>query len=642
MMGSIFDKIGDWNPQFIREIKGRLKLFPVLVTAGISLLGQIVIFLIQLGQYPESKYPITAQYCLLGKDYQKQLNDLYKVGDKIQKQVYYFSSKANFDLEKLNAAKEQLKLTQAEQKRVNDVMYGGKFFCPIDKIDYQDWWRDHWEYIFLSLSVIFVFALLVGGTYLLINNLAQEERRSTLNFIRLSPQSETSILTGKILGVPILVYLFTTLAIPLHVVSGKAAGIAFSHIFSFYVILIGSCIFFFSAALLFTLSTKFLGGFQPWLGSGAVLVFLMFTLTLSSSRFYPNHGAIWFTMFSPIFAVEHLFPNLFGRSYYNSSYNSSLPFFANLQFFHIPVGSSLIGLVATHLANFGLWTYGIWQGLERRFRNPNTAIISKFQSYWLVAGLQVLLWGFTLQKSDNYYPPSYLGKHSYYELNYQITTNLPILLAFNLALLFGLMLILSPQRQVIQDWARYRHHGGSGRQGWQHSLFGDLLLGEKSPSLVAIAFNLIIMLVPVATWVLLAINLNSRQNNILDWLINDAGRFKVFVGLAMFFTIMMINATITQRMLILKTSKRYFWAVGTVGAVMFLPPIILTMINLTPQKNALPWLMSIFPWAGLQNASTAIVLTVFVFEVAILTGLIFLLTKKIQNEGASETKAMGN
>ncbi len=637
MMGNFFDKVGDWNPQFIREIKGRLKLFPILVTAAISLLGQVVLGLIQLGQYPEKKYSITAEYCLLGKDYQKQLQDLYKVVDKIQKQVYYFSSKANFDLEKLNAAKEQLKASQLEQKRVNDILYSGKFFCPIEQINFQSWWRDHWEYIFTSLSVVFVFALLVGGTYLLINNLAQEEHRHTLNFIRLSPQSEMSILTGKMLGVPILVYWLTALAIPLHVVSGKAAGISFSHIFSFYAVLVGSCIFFFSAALLFTLSTRFLGGFQPWLGSGAILMFLMFTSGLSSSSFYVNHGAVWFMMFSPMFAIEHLFPNLFGRGY---PYSSSQTF-TNLQFFHIPVGSTLIGIVGTHLVNFGLWTYGIWQGLERRFRNPNTAMISKVQSYWLVGGMQVLLWGFTFQKNSNYYPPTYFGKGSYYEPNYQITSNLPAFIIFNLALLFGLMLVLSPQRQTIQDWARYRHQGGSSRQGWKHSLFGDFLLGEKSPSLVAIAVNLLIMLIPGTIWVLLAPSLNVRQNNVLDWMINDAGRFKILIGVAMFFTIMLINATITQRMLILKTSKRYFWAIGTVGAVMFLPPIILQMINLTPQKNALPWLMSIFPWAGLADASTLYVGMIFIFEVVVLAALTYFLTKKIQKEGESETKAMG-
>lgn len=135
------------------------------------------------------------------------------------------------------------------------------------------WWRDHWEYIFLTLSVIFVFTLLVAGTYLLINDLAKEESRGTLNFIRLSPQSETSILTGKLLGVPSLVYLVILVAVPLHLLAGRSAEIAFSYILSYYAILAASCIFFYSAALLFGLISRLFSGFQPWLGSGAVLLF---------------------------------------------------------------------------------------------------------------------------------------------------------------------------------------------------------------------------------------------------------------------------------------------------------------------------------------------------------------------------------
>lgn len=272
MIRNFIDKLGEWNPQFLREIKGRLKLFPVLVTAAISGLVQVILYLFQLREYPDAKYPISSQYCSLGNSYREQIDLLGKVINKFQRQVNLFNSKANFDAEKLKIAKDQLKGAQTQQTRLNQELYDGKSFCPTDQIDMQSWWHDHWQYIFLSLSIIFVFTLLIAGTYLLINNLAQEERSGTLNFIRLSPQSETSILTGKLLGVPILVYWFIALAIPLHIWSGKAANIAFSNIFSYYAVLGGSCIFFFSAALLFSLVTRFLNGFQPWLGAGAVFV----------------------------------------------------------------------------------------------------------------------------------------------------------------------------------------------------------------------------------------------------------------------------------------------------------------------------------------------------------------------------------
>jgi len=71
-------------------------------------------------------------------------------------------------------------------------------------------------------------------------------------------------LVGKLLGVPILLYLVAGLAAPLHLWSGLAAEIPLSLILSFYGVLIASCLFFYSAALLFGLVGSWLGGFLGW------------------------------------------------------------------------------------------------------------------------------------------------------------------------------------------------------------------------------------------------------------------------------------------------------------------------------------------------------------------------------------------
>ncbi len=640
MVLNFIDKLGEWNPQFMREIKGRLKLFPVLVTAAISGLVQVILYLYQLREYPAEKYPISSQYCSLGKSYREQIELLGKVIDKFQRQVNLFNSRANFDAEKLKIAKVQLKGAQTQHTRLNQEFYHGKSFCPTDQIDMQSWWHDHWQYLFLSLSVIFIFTLLVAGTYLLINNLAHEERTGTLNFIRLSPQSETSILTGKMLGVPILVYWFVALAIPLHIWSGKAANIAFSHIFSYYAVLAGSCIFFFSAALLFGLVTRFLSGFQPWLGAGAVFMFLIFTCSMGYLGFYLN-AAAWFKIFSPIDMTRYLLPNLFGN---NSNWRAGNDWgkATYLQFFFLPVGSNLFGLMGLHLANYGAWTYGIWQGLQRRFRNPNAAVISKVQSYWLVGFVQFLLWGFTLQNYRSEYPNNSeaLSRSVYFDLNSQIQQNLPWFIIFNLALLFALMLILSPERQTIQDWSRYRHQGGSGRKGWwRNSLLRDLLVGEKSPSLVAIALHLVMMITPFAIWVVFSLSLNIHHNVAINWLINDLGRFRALLGLIIFAVLSLIYATIAQQILLMKTSKRYFWAMGTVCAIMYLPPMILGMLSISSKQYALPWLLTSIPWVGLADASIPTIFMALLGEITVLVLLNIHLIRQINLVGESATKA---
>jgi hypothetical protein len=632
MMMNLIDKVGDWNPQFFRELKGRLKGFNVAIAVGVSLLGQLFLFLYQLRELPGEKYSLVGKYCLLRSDYEQQLNQLYQQSNLLQKQLTTYKKTQPSDLSGIGEIKSQIAQIQTQladwQRNISNN------FCPTDQLDMQMWWREHWEYMFLSLSVIFIFTLLVAGTYLLINNLATEERRGTLNFIRLSPQSETNILTGKMLGVPVLIYLVTLLAVPLHFLTGRAANIATSYILSFWVVLFGCCVFFYSAALLFGLWCRVFSGFQPWLGSGAVLLFLILTIQIVSSGSYLNHAAAWFRLLSPFDMTQYLFPNLF-RTRYN------LEMMQQFQFFYIPVGTNLVSLIGLHLLNYGFWTYWIWQALKRCFRNPNSTILSKGQSYLLVACFQGILWGFTLQSTQNYCPRISPSRFSscLYDINAQVENNFIWLVLFNLVLLFGLIAILSLHRQTIQDWARYRHHNSPRQSGWK-SLFLDLTLGEKSPPLIAMMINVVIATTPLVMWLVLTPILNVSQNRNVNWLINNLGRLNTILGVALFITLMMIYATIAQKMLLMKNNKRSFWAIGTIGAAIFLPPFILGMLAVEPAKFPIIWLFSTFPWASLQYASTATIFMALLTEFSVLVLLNFQLTKQVKLVGESATKAL--
>ena len=162
-MLNLIDKIGDWNPQLLRELKGRLKPFPVIIAIVTSLATQLILFLYELRDFPDldsqKDICINEKYCYL-----------------------------------LNPVKDR---------------YSSWMSCPPNEINMQLWWKDHFGYMFQSISIILIFMLLIAGTYLIINDLSQEERKGTLNFIRLRPQSETSSFTGKMLGVPALIYLVT-------------------------------------------------------------------------------------------------------------------------------------------------------------------------------------------------------------------------------------------------------------------------------------------------------------------------------------------------------------------------------------------------------------------------------------------------
>lgn len=584
MMSNLIDKIGDWNPQLLRELKGRFKFFHVAIVVVTSLLLQLVVFLYQLREFPSDEYSLMGTYCRLHQVYQQQQNRVYQQSN------------------------------QSKIAEFNDFL--SKNFCPQNEIDLQSWWRDHWEYIFLTFSVIFVFTLLVAGTYLLINDLAKEETRGTLNFIRLSPQSETTILTGKLLGVPSLIYLIILVTVPLHLWSGISAEIAFNYILSYYAILAASCTFFYSAALLFGLKSRWFSGFQPWLGSGAVFLFLFITLVLASDYSNGlNNSTAWFRLFSPWDTTRYLFPNVFHR--YNGYYME------NWQFFHLPLGKNVVSVVGFHLLNFGLCSYGILQALKRCFRNPQASIINKKQSYLLVAFCQLMMWGFALQfGKDNYRWDEAVGQ------------NYISLALYNLALILILIAVLSPHRQDVQDWARYRHQEVSSHK----SVWQDLIWAEKSPALVAIAINLTIVTIPWLVWISVTSVIDA--NGVRTLLSNEIDRFKALLVIALSISLMMIYATITQLILLLKTPKRSFWAIGTLGAATFLPPMILELIGISSWKHPTVWMFTTFPWAAIEHVGVITVFMALLADLSVLALLNFQLTRQVRLAGESATKAL--
>ncbi|MGK7944004.1 MAG: hypothetical protein AB4058_06000, partial [Microcystaceae cyanobacterium] len=322
---TLIDQLGDQNPQLLREIKGQYNPRNLTLTVMLSTIGQLLVFFVF-----KTKIPIL-----------KQTYNRYCVGSPPPDWKGYMRNRdtfCNWDLGNLT-------------------------------INWSLWWLD----IFITLSIIGIIGLLVVGTYLLITDLSKEENRGTLNFIRLSPQSARNLFVGKLLGVPSLVYLGALLGVPFHLWAGIQAGISLGLILAFYGVLISSCILFFNAALLLGLVTAKLGGFQAFISSGVLGIFLaIMTGTTLHDNYIHNNPFDWLVLFYPgtflTYLTEATFisPNLI--DYLSVSDLQDLHWYGGA-YWHNPVlGMGLI------IANSALWTYWITQGLKRRFRNPLTPL----------------------------------------------------------------------------------------------------------------------------------------------------------------------------------------------------------------------------------------------------------------------------
>jgi hypothetical protein len=555
MIGRLSNRIVEFNPQLFREIKGRLIPRNIVVASLISVIGQIVIFFCYFSELPDNNTGVEqySRYC--------------------------------FGIEKY---------------------YGSKYWCNTDLLNnWQINWQLLWLDLFICTSIIGIFTLLVVGTYMLIADLAKEETRGTLNFIRLSPPSATTILTGKILGVPILLYLGILLAFPLHLVAGLGARIPLSLILSFDAVILASCAFFYSVALLISLSNSSLMGFKPWLVSGTVLFFLLVTTNLVFSHYSVHHGPQdWLTLFYPGQVLPYLVDTTYlPHESINYMYGKGIN---DLLFYGKPLwlkASTGIGFV---LCNYGLWTYWLWEGLKRRFHNPINTVWSKQQSYWLTGCFVAVALGFTLQTTEDY----------------RLFSNFITLQCFLLIFFLGLTAALSPHRQTLQDWARYRHQlGKEGKLLWK-----ELIFGEKSPSTVAIALNLLLATI----YILPSLIIFPFANKALP----------VFWGLILGANAILLYAAVTQLLLMMKTQKRSIWAASGVVALTIAPIICLGIAGIQPQSAPQAWLFTFLPLVATEYAkvSTAIASILGQWLAIALVG--FQMTRQLRQAGASETKML--
>jgi hypothetical protein len=558
---AILEHSGDWNPQLLRELKGRLNLRNGAIAAAISLVGQLFLYFLYAGRLPSS----------IGSDGIPHLYNRYCTASPPPGSDYRYSS----------------------PYCIKDLL--GHWL-----INWQLWWLD----FFVALSIIGILALLGIGSYLLIADLSKEERRGTLNFIRLSPQPAQSIFLGKMIGVPILLYLVALLAFPLHLFAGLSASIPLSLILVFDGVLLASCAFFYSIALLYGLVSSGLGIFQPLLGSGILAGFLLLMTGLAMGGIATQTPLDWSLLFYPGTVLPYLVQATFLPS--ATVGYPSLESLTQLRWYGQSLWHNAWSGIGFVLCHYGLWTYWLGQALKRRFRNPTATLLSKRQSYWISGSLVVILTGFALQSSNSE----------------RLFDNFILLQACLMLFFLFLIAALSPHRQALQDWARYRHQGS--RQ--ERHLIKDLIWGEKSPSTLAIALNLGI----VFTYLL---------PTILFFPLGEQ-KLPTLAGLWMSANIILIYAAITQLLLLHKSPKRFFFAAATVGALVILPIAYFGCFGINPSTSPLMWSFSFLPSLATQYATAATASLAILGQWLAIALLNFQIVRQLRKAGESQTKAL--
>jgi hypothetical protein len=392
----VADTIGDWNPQFLRELKSRVSWRSVSLAVLLSIGLQMLIVINKFNKI------------------------LPNINDRHQSYCKAFTG----------------------QKCAVDVMGN-----PV--ISWPTWWGD----VSVDISRSMFVGLLVVGVYALASNFKQEKKRGTLNFLRLSPQKARSVILGKLLGVPALIYIAVFCALPLQIHAVHAAQIARVNVLVWDLAMLGLGMLFYLGAVLATL----------WSG---IMPIVLTAITMPMSYAFISLSLRWHGKYDD---------------------NSVLQWYG-FKFINHPLAFLLMAAMSI------LGIYWLYQAIKHRYHQPTGAVLSRLQSYVWSFTYHLFLLGFC---TSSRYDPSTnkladrlsfdFGLHTYVgngsdDTAYGYLPNVFCLMF--LGWFLSLIPVLLPSRQSLTDWYRNRQK----HQGWWQTRLWD----NHSSATLAVLVNLMI------------------------------------------------------------------------------------------------------------------------------------------------------
>ncbi len=529
-----FDRIGDFNPQLLRELKSRLSWRNGLLAIAISLVSQVILLLSQFSKLPNSanNQPWeSTNYCL----------------------------------------------AVVKDKCTRDAL--GNIL-----INWPKWWGE----IAVSNSWLMVYGLIVGGVYLLASSFSQEEKRGTLNFIRLTPQKASTIFVGKLLGIPALVYLGTALALPLQLHATHQGDISLLNVVSWDILMLSVALLLYLGAILATM----------WFNAQSILLagasaFVTYQVISSSLYWYRwnnyNRGS--------------------GTAWYGLPIDNRFSFY----------------LLFAVLTSVGI--YWLYCALERRYAQAQSTVLSKAQSYSWTAMLHLFLMGFYFYSVNitavypkgpitkvplTFHPPFNFASTN--AMNSFADTALGL---FGWAWLMLLIPLLLPNRQSLIEWSRY-HSARFLRSA------NTLFWVDRSPAILAVALNVVIASV---IWIPM-IYIHTR----------GAGLGKLLLGAAITVVLMMLYSSIAHWVLFWPVNNRPLWIAGIIGGLVMLPVVGASLISfgISPGRNPL-FLLSPFVWTSIRGVPGFVGLLILGLLCAVTIWVNMQLQKSLRKVGRSES-----
>ncbi|MGK7944005.1 MAG: hypothetical protein AB4058_06005 [Microcystaceae cyanobacterium] len=424
--------------------------------------------------------------------------------------------------------------------------------------------------------------LVVVGSYLLSNDLSKEYRQRTIEFIRLTPQSSQEILIGKLLGVPILVYVAILAALPLHFISywQQTHSLIFLGFYLFWIL-------------------------QAWLFYSLGLIYTLILLKQRRHN-YPAAmiaGSVAFITFILERYVTTCIDFLIRMSSYENEW-------FDLKWYGLSLNQSYLLLLASVIFLFIIVGHFSWQVLNRQFQNSQATLITKKQSYQVTLLGNLFLLGFII--------------HSSFATEFAFIWLFGVLPILSL----GSIILLFPSHQYLLDWSRYGHFNRN-KGFWK-----DLVWGEKSPPIITVFINALMTTLIWIGFLLLEPSSLLEPYSMFDSY-TKLSILKLLLLPIMTISIILIYAMVTQILMLNSSSKAKGLTIAVMATLTILFPLMAFLLKVPSL-----WLFSLLPVIALYQGSTVAYFIGLGLQLVILGLLTAKLRQQIYLAGASETQPL--
>lgn len=118
---------------------------------------------------------------------------------------------------------------------------------------------------------------------------------------------------------------------------------------------------------------------------------------------------------------------------------------------------------------------------------------------------------------------------------------------------------------------------------------------------------------------------------------HDDDKLSVLIALILSSSLILVCAAISQLVALMQTQKQEPWIVGTLGAVIILPPLMIGLLSINSVQTPTLLLFTVFAFAAIKDAGVFSIFLALLGQLSLLTLCSWQIKRQLKKAGVSNS-----